>query len=66
MEIRHSTAGKTMETAAQIQGSDKSNCFENAKNNIADKLHRVAAAIGEKATDQDPECDMAQYGKQAS
>jgi len=66
MEIRDSTADKTTETAAEIQGSDKSNCFENAKNIIADKLHHVSAAISEKATDQDPECDTAQYGKQAA
>ena len=66
MGISDSTADKTTETAAEVQGSDKSNCFENAKNIIADKLHHVAAAISEKAADQDPACDIAQYGKQAS
>ena len=66
MEIRDSTDDKTTETAAGVQGSDKSNCCENAKNSIADKLHHVAAAIDEKAAEQGPLCDMAQYGKQAS
>jgi hypothetical protein len=66
MGISDSAADKTTEAPAELQGSDRSNHFENAKNLIADKLLRAAAAISEKAADQDPHCDIAQYGKQAS
>jgi ElaB/YqjD/DUF883 family membrane-anchored ribosome-binding protein len=66
MGISDSTADKTTGSADEVQGSDKSSGFENAKNIIADKLHHVAEAINEKAADQDPLCDIAQYGKQAS
>ena len=66
MEIRDSTADKTTGTAEEVKGLYKSNGFENAKYIIADKLHHVAAAISEKAADQGPVCDIAQYGKQAS
>jgi len=66
MEEGDSTAGKTIDTASGLQGAETSHLFENAKNIIADKLHHVAAAIDEKAAEQGPLCDMAQYGKQAS
>jgi len=66
MEINNSTVDKTGETAAESQGSDKPTGFEDVKNIIADKLHNVAEALSEKATDQEAQCGMAQYGKQAS
>lgn len=40
--------------------------FDNVKNNIADKLHKVAECLGKKGTDQDCKCGLAKYGKQAS
>jgi ElaB/YqjD/DUF883 family membrane-anchored ribosome-binding protein len=55
------------ETAADFQGSgSKSIGFENAKSYIADKLHDVAEALGEKAAHQDAQSGIAQYGKSAS
>ena len=56
----------TGETAAELQGPDKSTGFENVKNIIADKLHNVAVALGEKTTGQDAQSGTAHYGKQAS
>ena len=66
MGINNRVVDKTEETAAEFQGSGKSTGFENVKNIIADKLHNVAEALGEKAADQDAQSGIAQYGKQAS
>jgi ElaB/YqjD/DUF883 family membrane-anchored ribosome-binding protein len=66
MGINNRAADKIGETAAEFQGSDKPTGFENVKNIIADKLHNVAEALGEKAADQDAQSNTAQYGKQAS
>ena len=66
MGINNRVVDKTGETAAEFQGSGKSTGFENVKNIIADKLHNVAEALGEKAADQDAQSGIAQYGKQAS
>jgi ElaB/YqjD/DUF883 family membrane-anchored ribosome-binding protein len=60
------TADKTQETAAEFQGSDKSTGFENVKNIIADKMHKVAEALAEKAADPDAQADIAHYGSQVS
>ena len=57
---------KTEEPAAENHGSGKSTGFKNAKNIIADNLHNVAEALGEKAANQDAPSGIAQYGKQAS
>jgi ElaB/YqjD/DUF883 family membrane-anchored ribosome-binding protein len=66
MGISNMTTDKTAETAAEFQGPDKSTGFENVKNIIADKLHNIAETIDAKAADQNAQCGMAQYGKQAS
>ena len=66
MGINNRAADKIEETAAESQGSDKSTGFENVKNIIANKLHKVAEALGEKAADQGAQCGIVQYGKQAS
>ena len=66
MGIGNMTTDKTAVTAAGFQGPDKTTGFENVKNIIADKLHNVAEALDEKAADQDAQCGIAQYGKQAS
>ena len=66
MGINNRVVDKTGETAAEIQGSGKSTGFENVKNIIADKLHNVAEALGDKTADEAAESGMAQYGKQAS
>jgi len=57
---------KTGEIAAEPQGSGKPTGLENVKNIIADQLHYVAEALGERAAGQGTQCGMAQYGKQAS
>lgn len=66
MENNNSADAKTGKTAAEFQGSDKPTGFGDVKNIIADKLHNVAEALSEKATDQEAQCGIAQYGKQAS
>ncbi|MBF0551770.1 MAG: hypothetical protein HQK60_14705 [Deltaproteobacteria bacterium] len=66
MGINNFVVDETGGTEAEVQGSGKSTGFENVKNIIADKLHNVAEALGEKAADQDAQSGKAQYGKQAS
>ena len=54
------------ETAAEFQGSGKTTGFQNVKNIVADKLHNVAEALGEKAADQGAQSGKARCGKRAS
>lgn len=58
--------GGTRETAAGFEESGKSGCCGNAKTVIADKLHKIAEALGKKTADRDAESGMGKYGKQAS
>jgi len=60
------TTDKTEEISAESQNSDKSTGFENVKTIIADKIHKAAESLGEKATNPDAHHGMAQYRKQAS
>jgi ElaB/YqjD/DUF883 family membrane-anchored ribosome-binding protein len=57
---------KTGDTAAEFQGPGQSTGVKNAKNSIADTLHKVAEALAGKAANQDAPSGIAQYGKQAS
>jgi ElaB/YqjD/DUF883 family membrane-anchored ribosome-binding protein len=66
MEKYHTEIDDTEETAAGMQDSGKSTGFENVKTIIADKLHKAAEAIGEKAADPDAQSGMAHYGNQVS
>jgi ElaB/YqjD/DUF883 family membrane-anchored ribosome-binding protein len=66
MKINNSTGETTGETPAGFQGFGKSSGFENVKNTIADKLHRVAGTISNKLPGQETQCGIAQYGKHAS
>lgn len=66
MGTNNGLVDKAGETAAELQGSDKSTGFENVKNTIADTLHKVAEAVGAKTADQDVQSGLAQYGKQAT
>jgi ElaB/YqjD/DUF883 family membrane-anchored ribosome-binding protein len=66
MGIDRRVIDKTGETAAEFQGTGKPSGLENVKNIIADKVHNLAEAIGEKAADQESQSGIAQYGKQAS
>jgi ElaB/YqjD/DUF883 family membrane-anchored ribosome-binding protein len=66
MGINNWKADKAEETSVESQDLKKSTSFENAKTIIADKIEKAAAALGEKATNPDAHCGMAQYGKQAS
>lgn len=40
--------------------------FAGIKSIVADKIHQVAEALGEKAAEQDARSGVAQYGKEAS
>ncbi|AOY56965.1 DUF883 C-terminal domain-containing protein [Desulfococcus multivorans] len=66
MEKNNTEVDDTEETAASFQGSGKSTGFGNVKTVIADKLHKAAEAIGEKAADPDAQSGMAPYGNQIS
>jgi ElaB/YqjD/DUF883 family membrane-anchored ribosome-binding protein len=66
MGIDNRVVDNTGETAAELQSGGKSTGFDNVKNIIADKVHNVAEAIGERAADQEAQSGIAQYGKQAS
>jgi len=57
---------KTGDTAAEFQGPGRSMGLKNAKNTIADTMHKVAEAFAGKAANQDATTGIAQYGKQAS
>lgn len=57
---------QTGETETGCQGSDKSCACGNIKTVIADKMHKVAAVVGERAARQDAQPAIAQYGKQAA
>ena len=64
--MKNWTTDKTEETSAKSQNFKKSTGFENVKTIIADKIHKAAEALGEKATNPDAQHGMAQYGKHAS
>ena len=57
---------QTGETATGRQSSDNSCACGNIITVIADKMHKVTAAVGERAASQDAQPAMAQYGKQAA
>jgi ElaB/YqjD/DUF883 family membrane-anchored ribosome-binding protein len=57
---------QTGEAATDWKSSGKSCACENIKTALADKLHKVAAVVGERAANQDAQPAMAQYGKQAA
>jgi ElaB/YqjD/DUF883 family membrane-anchored ribosome-binding protein len=57
---------QTGKTSTGRQSSGKSCACGNVKTVIADKMHKVAAAVGERAASQDAQPAMAQYGKQAA
>jgi hypothetical protein len=52
MGINNREADKTGKTTSEPQGSGKPKGLENVKNIIADQLHNVAEALGEKVADQ--------------
>jgi len=66
METNNWNNDKSGETATGSQSLDKSCACGNIKTVIADKMHKVAAAVGERAASQDAQPAMAQYGKQAA
>lgn len=66
MGINNEVADRSEETAAKSDNSSKSSCCMSIKNTIADKLHDVAEALGEKTSDHDGQCVVAQYGQRAS
>jgi len=66
MEMTYWEGNKTSETLTDSQYPDSSGGFENFKTVIADKIHKVAEVLGDKARDQKAQSGMAQYGKKAS
>ena len=54
------------EKATDSQSVGKSCACGNIKDVIADKMHKAAAAVGERAARQDAQFAVAQYGKQAA
>jgi ElaB/YqjD/DUF883 family membrane-anchored ribosome-binding protein len=57
---------KTEASAPEGQGREQSGGFDEVKSIVADRIHMVAEALGEKAAEQDALSGAAQYGKQAS
>ena len=57
---------QTGEKTTDHQSVDKSCACGNIKSVIADKMHKIAAAVGEKAAGQDAQSTLSQYGKQAA
>jgi len=66
MEMNYWEGNNTAETLTDSQCADRSSGFENVKTVIADKIHKVAEVLGDKARDQKAQSGMAQYGKKAS
>lgn len=66
MRINDWEGGKTEETAPGFQGRSKSCGFDEVKSVVADRIHKVAEALGEKAAEQDAQSAAAQYGKEAA
>jgi len=66
METNNWERDKTGETASKFQGSGTSCGCGNVKTMIADKLHKVAETLGQKAANQDAQSGTAQYKQQAS
>ena len=57
---------QTGKPATDRQIPDQSCACGNIKTAIADKMHEVAATVGEKAASQDAQPAVAKYGKQAA
>ena len=57
---------QTGETTAGSKSADKSCACGTIKTALADKMHKVAAAVGERAASQDAQPALAQYGKKAA
>ena len=66
MGMENSVGEMAGKSAGGCQGSRKSTCFEEVKNIIADKLHNVAEALGEKAADRGAQSGQARCAKGAS
>jgi ElaB/YqjD/DUF883 family membrane-anchored ribosome-binding protein len=66
MGMNNRAVEKTGDAAAELQGPSGSTGLKDAKNCIADTLHKVAEALAGKAANQDAPSGIAQYGKQAS
>ena len=66
MSMNNWAVEKTADNAADFQRPGQSTGFNNTKNSIADKLHKVAEALAGKAANQDKPSGIAQYGKPAS
>jgi ElaB/YqjD/DUF883 family membrane-anchored ribosome-binding protein len=66
MRMHSRVVDSTGGTPAELQGTGRSTGFENVRSIIAEKVHDVAEALGEKVANQDAQSDIAHYGKQAS
>jgi ElaB/YqjD/DUF883 family membrane-anchored ribosome-binding protein len=66
MGINDWEGDKTEAFAPDCQGRGESGGFDEVKSIVADRIHQVAEALGEKAAEQEARSGAAQYGKQAS
>jgi ElaB/YqjD/DUF883 family membrane-anchored ribosome-binding protein len=57
---------QTGQPATDRQSVGKSCACGNIKTVITDKMHKVAAVVGEKAARRDAQSTLSQYGKQAA
>jgi ElaB/YqjD/DUF883 family membrane-anchored ribosome-binding protein len=57
---------KTEESSQDCQGRRKSGGFDNVKSIVADRIHKVAEALREKAAEKDARSGAAHYRNQAS
>lgn len=57
---------KTEQSASDPQGRRKSGGFDEVKSVVADRIHKIAEALREKAAEQDAQSGVAQYRNQAS
>ena len=66
MGMNNRVVDKPPKPTEDFQSPGKWTGFEKVKNIIAEKLHNVAEAQGEKTAEQDGQSGLAEYGKQAS
>ncbi len=57
---------KTRESASDCQAQSKSCGFDEVKSTVADRIHKVAEALREKAAEKDEQSGAAEYQKQAA
>ncbi len=62
MGINDGEGDRTEESAPYGQERGKASGFDEVKSTVADRIHQVAEALGEKAAEQDARSGAAHYG----